>query len=452
MKQIALGVLLLFSGMILTGCTLPKSTHLPGPVPPGLTYPDTRFVVISDLHFYDTRLGIEGKAFQEYLNNDRKLLVLSEEIIATAMEKIAAETADFVLVAGDLTKDGEKICHTGVARHLQTLVDSGKQVFVVPGNHDISNPESVRFIGDTTEPVPSISPAQFKEIYQDFGYGAALAQDPSSLSYVVEPVPGLRILALDSNRYKENKSKGHPIVSGAFSQETLAWIETQLQAAKNENKPVIVFQHHGIMEHYPANEKFYEEYLVAGHEKVAALFAQYQVRLVFTGHFHAQDITSKKLGEWEIFDIETGSLVTAPCPFRMVQLQADKSLGTQALITSQFITAIPSLGEKFAGYAADYVFEGTQKLANTSLTKYKVSQDQHSLINGQVAAAYTAHLKGDEKKPEIIIDTQGFGIWLNFIAWTQEDLIEGWWTDLAPQDNDLVIDLNTGRVTTPAEL
>ncbi|MBA3010270.1 MAG: metallophosphoesterase [Proteobacteria bacterium] len=434
-------------------CTVLMACSTSKPIAPlaetaaGPVYPDTRFIVISDLHFYDTDLGAKGKAFQKYLDQDRKLLVLSDEIIGTAIKKIALDPADFVLVAGDLTKDGEKICHQGVARHLQALRKSGKQIFVVPGNHDINNPDSVRFAGDITEPVPSIGPAAFEQIYQDLGYGAAIARDPDSLSYVAEPVKGLRLLALDSNRYKENQPNHHPIIGGAFSDQTLEWIQTQLIAAQKENKAVIVLMHHGIMEHYPANEKFYEDYLVADREKVASLFARYKVTLVFTGHFHAQDVTRERTEDGDIFDIETGSMVTAPCPYRVVALGKNTGGNTSAVISSRFITAIPSLGEGFADYAATYVFEGTKKMANTALGKYKVSKEQQALINSQVASAYSAHLKGDETKPDTAIDTTGFGYWLRFVAWIQEDLIDGWWTDLAPRDNNLVIDLATGKVT-----
>ena len=49
------------------------------PVPP---YPATRFAVISDPHLYDVGLGVEGTAFQEYMDNDRKLLPESHEILA----------------------------------------------------------------------------------------------------------------------------------------------------------------------------------------------------------------------------------------------------------------------------------------------------------------------------------------------------------------------------------
>jgi hypothetical protein len=102
--------------------------------------------------------------------------------------------------------------------------------------------------------------------------------------------------------------------------------------------------------------------------------------------------------------------------------------------------------EKFTEYAYDYVFKGTITMANAKLDKYRVSKEQQPLITSQVSKAYCAHLYGDEKKPEVTINKEGFGLWLTFIAWMQKDLINGWWTDLGTKDNDLTIDLATGKV------
>ncbi|WDP92447.1 MAG: metallophosphoesterase [Desulfobacter sp.] len=414
--------------------------------------PDTSFFVLSDTHLYDTGLGTSGAAFQDYLNRDRKLLVLSDDIIGAAVKAIAKQKADFLLVCGDLTKDGEMVCHKAMAAHLKVLKESGKKIFVVPGNHDISNPEAVRFSGGTTAPVPTAGPGEFETIYREFGYGDAIARDTHSLSYTAEPVEGLRLLALDSCRYKENRPGHHPVTGGAFSKETMAWIEQQLIAAKQSGKATIAMLHHGIMEHYPDNKKFYDEYIVADDESVAGLLGAYGVSLVFTGHFHAQDITRKKVPGPDdtptqknrmIFDIETGSLVTAPCPYRKVTFTG----GDRAVVQSAAVTAIPSMGEKFAAYADRYVFDGTLKLADTALAKYKVGKEQAGLINHQIAKAYMAHLKGDELPPPVPLDKEGFGLWLKFIAWMQEDLIHGWWTDLPPADNNLVIHLGTGKVS-----
>ncbi len=406
-------------------------------------YPDAKFIVLSDLHFYDKTLGTTGKAFQDYLDDDRKLLVLSEEIISSAVEKVIAEKADFILLSGDLTKDGEKKSHQGVIKALKKLESSGANLYVVPGNHDINNGESFKYMGDKTAPVPTINEKEFKTLYHEFGFKEAINEDPQSLSYVSEPVKGLWVMALDSSRWKENKPGHPPITDGAFSQKTQEWIESQLILAKKMKKAVIVFLHHGIMEHYPANEKFYGKYVIDESESISKLFATYGVRLVFTGHFHAQDVTKKEFENSDdfIFDIETGSLVTAPCPYRVVQISEDH----KASIKSKFIDAIPSR-KNLSDYAYQYVFDGTIKMANAKLDKFMVSKEQQPLISAQASKAYCAHLFGDEKKPEVTIDKKGFGKWLTFIAWLQKDLINGWWTDLPPKDNNLTIHLNTGDV------
>lgn len=126
MKNRAKRILLIFTWVLIATCSATLFVT-PTVADTGPVYPSARFIVISDLHFYDTSLGATGAAFQDYLNNDRKLLVLSDEIIGTAMDKIAGEAADFVLVAGDLTKDGEKICHQGVPVILKSLCNQAKK-------------------------------------------------------------------------------------------------------------------------------------------------------------------------------------------------------------------------------------------------------------------------------------------------------------------------------------
>ena len=404
-------------------------------------YPETKFVVISDPHYYDTRLGTEGKAYQDYLISDRKLLEESGEIIDTAVNEISSLSADFVIVCGDLTKDGEKVNHQGLAVKLKRLADSGKKIFVVPGNHDVANGEAVRYQGDRTEPVPAVSAQMFAEIYRDLGYGAALERDPNSLSYVVEPVSGLWLLALDTCKWQENQPDQEPHIDGAYSAQTFQWIERMLIQSRKAGKAVIVFQHHGILEHYPHNKKFYSDYMVADFERAGSMLSRFGVDLVFTGHWHAQDITLKTFDNPRraIYDIETGSLVTAPCPYRRVTIDSNQ----KAVIESRFITAIPSRPEGFAAYAADHVYNLTIKLADAKLTGYKVSEPDRIKINPQVARAYVTHLNGDEKK-RAVIDTDGLGWWAKFVMFMQADLLYGWTTDLPPADNRLTIDLATG--------
>jgi 3',5'-cyclic AMP phosphodiesterase CpdA len=407
-------------------------------------YPETSFIVLSDIHYYDASLGISGSEFEKYLNSDRKLLRESSEIFEAVIEDIKGKEADFVIISGDLTKDGEMVSHQGVAFHLKKLLDSGKKVFVVPGNHDVANGKSVRYQDDKTFAVPNVSKTEFEKIYTPYGYGAAIKRDPASLSYVTEPVPGLWLLALDSCRWQENKSNYKAIDSGRFSNETLEWIEQVLIESKEHQKPIIAFMHHGIWEHYPGNKKFYPQYMVDNFEHVAKMLATYNVSLVFTGHFHAQDITLAKFEGPErfIFDIETGSIVTYPCPYRIVNI----SKGQTATIKSGFTTSISSYKADFSNYAKNYCFEKSVFLVNAALKKYYVSETDITIINAQVAEALMTHLAGDEEKKEEPIDTEGLGLWGKFIYSVKKDLIKGWYNDLEPSDNKVTIDLKSGSV------
>jgi len=405
-------------------------------------YPQMRFIVISDPHYYDAALGMTGEAFLKDLGRDRKLLKDSSEIMSAMVGKLAGETADFVLVCGDLTKDGERVNHQRVQAALKTIEESGKQVFVVPGNHDVANGRSARYVGKETESVPAISGMQFAEIYHDFGYAQAIMRDPDSLGYVTEPVDGLWLLALDSCRWKENKSDERPHTSGAFSQSTLTWLEKILIRAKRESKAVIAFMHHGVLEHYPGNEKYFARYIVADYQRISEMLASYGVRLLFSGHFHAQDITTKRFQDPEgfIFDIETGSTVGHPSPHRLVEIRKDQS----AVVETRVLQSIPSRPEGFASYAKDFVYASTVTIADNALKKYFIPQSDRQLISPAIARAYVAHLEGDEKQPDVLLDTSQLGLWGKYVFWMRKDLLLGWYADLPPTDNRVQIDLITG--------
>src|SRR5512136_2567861 len=66
-----------------------------------------RFAVMSDPHLYNPRLGTTGSAFDTYLSHDPKLLKESEAILESALESIIQQRVKFLIISGDLTKDGE---------------------------------------------------------------------------------------------------------------------------------------------------------------------------------------------------------------------------------------------------------------------------------------------------------------------------------------------------------
>jgi predicted phosphodiesterase len=401
-----------------------------------------RFMVFSDPHYYDPSLGTEGSAFQAYLDGDRKLLKESRELLAEALLRVSNSDADFVLIPGDLTKDGTRVSHEMFAALISELEVSGKKVYVVPGNHDISNGHSHAFQGDQEILVENVSPYQYLEIYHEFGYSEALHKDGHSLSYVVEPVEGLWVLGLDACRYLENEPGHHPVTDGAFKKETLEWVESVAETAAKENKRMIAFMHHGIIEHYEKQNRFFGEYVVDQYRKVSKQFASLGINVVFTGHYHAQDITLKKWNNGDfIVDVETGSLVTYPCPLREVKIEAGS-----LHIASQFIESIPMHPDGFTEYSREYVHAGIAGIAEEVMMSMWLRQEDAEKLSGQIGDAFIAHYAGDEPQVDRYLDVSGVGLLGRLMILTKRRLIRELHTDLLPADNEVVIDLETGNV------
>ncbi|MDP2920102.1 MAG: metallophosphoesterase [Dehalococcoidia bacterium] len=407
-------------------------------------YPPTSFAVFSDPHVFAPELGMESPALDEYLANDRKLLRESTRIMKSVIGWVKETPARFVLVSGDLTKDGERVSHELCASYLREIEASGKQVYVVPGNHDILNPNAVSYSAAGSQPVRNITPGEFAEIYRAFGYGEALYRDSASLSYIVEPEKGLWLLALDANRYRENEGVNDAVTDGRFSPGTLRWIEEMLIKAHEQGKAVMVMMHHGVVEHYNGQEKYFGMYLVDDFQYISRLFAEYGARLVFTGHYHAQDITLKRFaGENKfLYDIETGSLVTYPCPYRNIEITADQKVH----IRSGRVEAIKGYSGNFQDFAREYVTNGIVNIAVDTLKTFGIPADGAELLAEQVGNAFVAHYAGDEKLPagQPVISAKGAGLrgWL--VVFSRKGLLDGLWHDLAPPDNNITIDLNTG--------
>ncbi len=404
----------------------------------GTVYPDTKFAVISDTHYYDTSLGTSGSEFEKCLASDRKLIKESKDLIQLGIDQINQSDAKFVLVTGDLTKDGELINHQGMAEKLAQLKKNGKKVYVIPGNHDVNNPQAVRYEGDKTAEVPNITAAQFASIYKDYGYGDAIMRDPSSLSYAAQPQDGLWIVALDTCRYSENQKGGTETVGGKLTQSEEVWLEGVLDKASRQGNAVIVMEHHGIVEHWDGQSKLHPDYLVQDYKHVGQLLASYQVRLAFSGHYHAQDITAGDFGQYgSLTDIETGSLITPPCPIRFCTIANNN-------LTVQSMTIIDKLrpGTDFAKQGQDFVTKTIYDEAITTLKKYFVSGSDADIIANAVCAAFNAHYSGDENASlRPAFDENKLSLWGRIVYSQEKYVLDGLWKDLPPADNNCTISL-----------
>jgi hypothetical protein len=404
--------------------------------------PTVNLLVFSDPHYFDPSLGASGAAFETYLAHDRKLIAESDAIMRALVAQVQTENPQVVLISGDLTKDGEQQSHQSLARYLHQMQSGGSRVFVVPGNHDIQNASSVSYSGGSQTPVPTISAADFADIYKDFGYGAAIARDSQSLSYVAELVPGLWLLALDSCIYTD--SVGGSQTAGRLLDSTKAWISAQLNLAKSRGIRVVGMMHHGIVEHFASQSLIFSEFLVNDRDALGSLFSNGGMGVVFTGHFHANDITqgTPKGASRSIYDIETGSTVTYPCPYRVINLASDA-----LTISTKHITSIDydlKGAMDFQSYARDSLRVGLEELIANLVTQppYSMPATDAAQLAPWLGDGLVAHYAGDEIMPSgALNESQALLSAKDFVHQLAGAMLQSIYTDLTPADNDVTLDL-----------
>ena len=296
-----------------------------------------RIAVMSDLHYLSPDMIADTEDFEHALNSDRKLLKESSSVLHEMLERVRADKPDILLVSGDLTKDGEQECHAALAKQLQQLQQDvpGLKIYVINGNHDIRNYNAKNFNTADGKAVLATrtEPEDFKRIY-DFVYSdptvlatftPAEGNKAGGLSYVARPVEGLTVIAMDTCRYSsDNTSIGDDEheTSGAISADLEKWVIEQTAAAKARGDLVIGLEHHGLVPHFDVEPTILPMYLVNGYERIAQEYADAGMSVMFTGHMHAVDIAAKTTDAGNtIYDIETGSALTYPCPVRFVDLR-----------------------------------------------------------------------------------------------------------------------------------
>lgn len=408
---------------------------------PSILKEKATFAVLSDIHYFDASLydANPNADFDNYLTHDRKLIKESGAILDKVIATVMSEKPKFVLISGDLTKDGELVSHQQLALKLGKMVAAGIQVLVIPGNHDVNNPHARKFTNGTSEKITTVTAKDFENIYIQCGYGKAIQKHAESLSYLSEPVNGVWVICLDVCKYKNNQTLGAPETGGRMSESTLAWVKEIMVDAKGKNKQVLAMMHHGLVEHFAGQSALFAEYLVDDRNAIATALAETGLGVVFTGHFHANDVATTITDAGTITDVETGSTVTAPCPFRMVEIDPEfNQLAIQTRVVDQIqYPGIPS-GVAFQEYAKQYVHSGIKLLAQEMLTVAPYNMPLAAItgygIDQSMANAFIAHYAGDE----LIAQTDMAQIaQIQGLSPVLAGSIQAVWADLNPSDNTL---------------
>ncbi|MCF8002109.1 MAG: metallophosphoesterase [Halanaerobiales bacterium] len=400
-----------------------------------LSYPETKFAVITDTHVFEIINNEKSSLYQKYGAEERKFLRLSTEILERTVEEIIKmDNIDFVILTGDLTDSGDIKSHKTVAKILQRFPENGINIFIIPGNHDGFNTKNYNMKEFSRE---IVTPKLFREIYNNFGYKQAIYKDNNSLSYVIEPVKDLWFLMIDSCIY--NSKENYHVCNGRIRKNTRKWINDILNKASNDNKVVFGAIHHSILEHYKGQQKYFSNYIIDDFEKVSSDFAHQNLNIIFTGHHHAQDIVKKDFDNTSfIYDIETSSLIGYPNAFRVIKIN-----NNEMIVNSRYIKKLPSFSDDFTKYTKKIVRDRVKSMALAKLKKFHLNSYSQEKISSKAADAIIAHYKGNEKAPTSL-NIEGLNTWSKFVYSFYKNLLSSLYQDLEPDDLEIKINLKTG--------
>ena len=268
-----------------------------------------RFAIASDLHI----------ALPETINNHDNRFHLVEvsipalEVVLTHLETL---DLDFLLLPGDLTQDGEPENHQWLQQRLANLPFP---VYVIPGNHDVPTLKATD---------KSIAFQDFPSYYKKFGY-----DNSQRLYYSCEINSDVQLIALNSNQFN---GEGRQL--GCLDGEQIIWLENTL--SQLQDKLVLVMIHHNVIDHLPGQSyhSLGRRYMLDNAAILIDILAKFGVKLIFTGHLHIQDISQTK----GIYEITTGSLVSYPHPYRILELTTDSQGQTELKIESHRVKKIPN--------------------------------------------------------------------------------------------------------------
>jgi 3',5'-cyclic AMP phosphodiesterase CpdA len=397
-----------------------------------------RIAVMSDIHYIDHSLlqgnAINGTVFQADVMNgiNKASLGYSSDIFKQVLAELQTEKPDIVLIAGDMAKDGELANHNIVSQLIQdSLLSKGVKVYVTVGNHDILNTNAYSFTENFKSPVPNVTSDQFVNIYQNEGFNQAFSKDANSLSYVAAPYEKLWILSIDAVNYSTAKRYGY------ITPETLQWIGHLMDSANNNAITVLGLMHYNLVEHMTSQNAYMPFTVLNNSADAVNALTTAGLKVIFTGHNHTTDVTQRITDKGTIYDIETGSLVTYPTGYRIIDLK-----NKEMEISTNHVTSLPITIDGYRTFP-DYAYNALKSnldifFKGALYRMFKLPQAVADSAAPYAANAYMAHMAGNEKLSPV--EEQGF----NAIKTTNQatkEAMTNLWTDLNMKDQKTHIKL-----------
>lgn len=269
--------------------------------------------VANDIHY--NKAYTEAARKSNYISEDFAHVTVDEKmaseglaIITAFLEAAGENESDYVIIPGDIADYGLKEEAEFMAEEFRKFEEKyNKQVYVVPGNHDLSK----------------MPYTEFEKIFAEFGYNEAIANHDKTASYVVDLKNGYRLIGIDSCVQGTGKH--------GINAELVNWVSEQCEQAKADGKKVLAMMHHNLLEHFIFGSTIHSGGVVG--PKVAGFadaLAKGGVKYIFTGHTHDSDVAMYTADDGSIlYDVVTGTLLSYTCPYRVVDFGKNVKIETR---------------------------------------------------------------------------------------------------------------------------
>lgn len=288
-----------------------------------------KFFLITDTHYFKNSLGAYGEEYERFMDLEQKCFGETQSINEAAFEYLSkSNEADILLIAGDLSFNGEKESHKAFSAMLKDFKEkTGKQVFVVTAGHDCN--EKPFAFNETGRLAPEgTSFDELYDIYRDFGYDQAIEFNREHMSYVAELSDDVRLLVICND------------ISGCknidYDDEFLAWMEAQAKKAQADGKMMIAMEHYPVIAGQPLLN-IIPDARQKNSKKLIETLADNGVHLIFTGHMHNQSINVEETEKGnKFYDVCTGSLIGCPAFMRLVTIKDETTVDIKSIPVPEF--------------------------------------------------------------------------------------------------------------------
>ncbi len=383
-------------------------------VPEEESYEPPVLMLASDLHYISANTHDGGTAFEEMVKqDDGKISRYSDVLIDALVEEAIAKKPSALVLTGDITLNGERENHLGLAEKLGRAVEAGIPVLVVPGNHDIKNRNAATYYGGMREPAEYLENAEdFVDIYHACGYDQAFVRDENSLSYLYALDETHWMLMLDTCQYEDYNH-----VNGRLKPETLAWLEDYLLLAREQGIMVLPVGHHNLLSE---SRLYTTECTMENHRDIVRLFEKYEIPLYISGHLHAQRIKKHKqepgvaAEAYGIAEIVLSPYSIPPCQYGRLEWEADGGMcfetekpdvaayaGSQGLEDENLL--------QFSEYGPEYLKGIAENQARKTLRSIPEElKDEMVSLYGQLYYDYCA---GNQMSRDQVQATRAYRLW-----------------------------------------